>query len=70
MASPAAVVVEEDAVRARLRAVRHVLLVLSGKGGVGKSSVAVCLARALVAQGHKVGGASIMFTRAHGGRGC
>ena len=50
----ASLAAEESNVKARLRQVRHVVLVLSGKGGVGKSSVAVNLARALVELGHKV----------------
>jgi ATP-binding protein involved in chromosome partitioning len=35
--------------------VRHVLAVASGKGGVGKSTVAVNLALAIAAEGHRVG---------------
>ncbi|XP_077527976.1 cytosolic Fe-S cluster assembly factor NUBP2-like [Haemaphysalis longicornis] len=38
-----------------LAGVQHVILVLSGKGGVGKSTVAVELALTLVASGKKVG---------------
>lgn len=38
-----------------LAAVKHVVLVLSGKGGVGKSTVAVQIATSLVAQGKRVG---------------
>jgi len=38
-----------------LEKVKHVFLVLSGKGGVGKSTVAVQLALSLVQSGHKVG---------------
>jgi len=35
--------------------IKKVIGVVSGKGGVGKSTVAVLLAQALVAKGHKVG---------------
>ncbi len=38
-----------------LKNIRHTFLVLSGKGGVGKSSVSVNLAATLAAQGSKVG---------------
>lgn len=38
-----------------LENVRHIVLVLSGKGGVGKSSVTIQLALALTHQGHNVG---------------
>ncbi len=39
----------------RLRSVKWFIAVLSGKGGVGKSSVTVNLAAALAARGHAVG---------------
>lgn len=46
----------EDAVlQNRLRQIRHRFLVLSGKGGVGKSTVAANLAMALARAGHRVG---------------
>jgi Mrp family chromosome partitioning ATPase/predicted Fe-Mo cluster-binding NifX family protein len=38
-----------------LKQIRHKILVMSGKGGVGKSSVAVALALALARRGFKVG---------------
>ncbi len=50
-------------VREALSGIRHVLLVLSGKGGVGKSTVAVNLARGLAKRGYKVG---LMDTDVHG----
>jgi len=37
-----------------MKAVKHIILVLSGKGGVGKSTVAVQLAVGLVQAGYKV----------------
>ena len=42
-------------VAARLAAVRHVVAVASGKGGVGKSYIAASLARRLGSAGHAVG---------------
>ena len=46
---------EEKAVQARLAPIKHILLVLSGKGGVGKSTVAVNIATELARDGHRVG---------------
>ena len=44
-----------ELVRERLAGVKHVVLVLSGKGGVGKSTVSCQLAMALASRGHDVG---------------
>ena len=46
---------EEKALCRTLAQIRHKILVMSGKGGVGKSSVAVALALGLARAGHKVG---------------
>jgi ATP-binding protein involved in chromosome partitioning len=46
---------ERQALTENLRPIRHKLLVLSGKGGVGKSTVAVNLAVALAEMGLRVG---------------
>ncbi|MBN2712298.1 MAG: P-loop NTPase [Planctomycetes bacterium] len=43
------------AVRARLSKIKHKVIVLSGKGGVGKSTVATNLAVALSSEGKRVG---------------
>jgi Mrp family chromosome partitioning ATPase len=45
-----------EAIRQRLSQVKHKVLVLSGKGGVGKSTFSSQLAFALAAQGKEVGG--------------
>jgi Mrp family chromosome partitioning ATPase len=46
---------EEKPLAERLNDISHVVAVMSGKGGVGKSSVAAMLAVALRRQGHRVG---------------
>lgn len=49
------VAAQQTRVDARLEAVRHVIGVMSGKGGVGKSLVTAALATALTRRGHAVG---------------
>lgn len=51
----AAAASEEERLAQRLACIRHKVVVLSGKGGVGKSTVAVNLAVALAEQGRQVG---------------
>jgi ATP-binding protein involved in chromosome partitioning len=46
---------EERELAQALKQIRHKLVVMSGKGGVGKSSVAVSLALGLARRGNKVG---------------
>ena len=46
---------EHEQIRRRMGRIKHKILVLSGKGGVGKSTVAANLATSLAARGHKVG---------------
>lgn len=45
----------DELVQCKLSRIKHKLLVMSGKGGVGKSSVAVYLALALEQKGYRVG---------------
>lgn len=47
--------IDEERLQERMGAIRQRLLILSGKGGVGKSTVAVNLAVALAEAGHAVG---------------
>jgi len=46
---------DEEQIRRRLEQIKHQILVLSGKGGVGKSTVAANLAVSLVLAGKRVG---------------
>jgi len=46
---------QDEEIKQRLAHIRHKILVMSGKGGVGKSSVAAYLAVALAKRGFKVG---------------
>ncbi len=46
---------EEDALSNTLSAIKHIIIVMSGKGGVGKSTVAANLAMGLTLRGKKVG---------------
>ena len=50
-----------EVVRARLARVAHVVLVMSGKGGVGKSSATVLIAAALHRRGARVRGVTYIY---------
>lgn len=53
--SGAGTVLQDQRIRSTLDRIACKLFVMSGKGGVGKSSVAVNIAAALASSGHKVG---------------
>jgi ATP-binding protein involved in chromosome partitioning len=61
--APAGVSEDETRLHTQLRNIRHKLLVMSGKGGVGKSSVATYLALGLAKRGYQVG---LLDTDFHG----
>ncbi|RIB24171.1 P-loop containing nucleoside triphosphate hydrolase protein [Gigaspora rosea] len=44
-----------DSISTQLGNIKHIILVLSGKGGVGKSSISTQLSLCLAKKGHKVG---------------
>ncbi len=46
---------KEELLQCKLRRIKHKFIVMSGKGGVGKSSVAVYLALGLASKGYRVG---------------
>lgn len=54
---------EEEAIKNSLSKIKHKILVLSGKGGVGKSSVSANLAASLSKKGYKTG---LMDVDVHG----
>lgn len=54
---------EEEKIKASLSKIKHKIFVLSGKGGVGKSSVSANLAAALSKKGYKTG---LMDVDVHG----
>ena len=54
---------QEKRLAERMKLVKHKIVVMSGKGGVGKSTVSVNLARALAEKGYMVG---LMDTDIHG----
>lgn len=51
----AQVVTQQGKLRGRLDQIKHKVSLMSGKGGVGKSSVTVNVAACLASRGHKVG---------------
>lgn len=56
--SPAAILAKEEerkVLRSSLSRVSHVIIVLSGKGGVGKSTISTQLAQALSSRGYSIG---------------
>lgn len=54
---------QDERLAKRMSKISHKIVVMSGKGGVGKSTVAVNIARSLAAKGYQVG---LMDTDIHG----
>ncbi|MEA1999290.1 MAG: P-loop NTPase [Euryarchaeota archaeon] len=63
MKKPEERMAHEKRLKERMERVKHKIMVMSGKGGVGKTTVAVNLALTLTARGYEVG---IMDADIHG----
>jgi len=51
----AKMMIQDEMIKSTLEKIKYTLFIMSGKGGVGKSSVSVNVAAALAAKGYKVG---------------